>query len=186
MRADPESAARYLISPPSGRHGTRMRCGPASRRVRSRSSRPTIARSSRGREAELAPVVRPHLERGPRDRDAPSRRVRRGRRRRADDLGRNGRRALDDAGAHLRVSRRKGALSVGLDADIVLFDPAARTTIRGTDLHHSSDYTPFEGREVRGAVRSTIVRGAFVVRDGTFVGRRGYGRFVERAIEPLV
>ena len=80
----------------------------------------------------------------------------------------------------------KGALSVGLDADIVLFDPAARTTIRGTDLHHSSDYTPFEGREVRGAVRSTIVRGAFVVRDGTFVGRRGYGRFVERAIEPLV
>ena len=75
----------------------------------------------------------------------------------------------------------KGALAVGLDADIVLFDPAARRTIRGDDLHHSSDYTPFEGREVRGAVRSTIVRGSFVVRDGVFVGRRGYGRFVERA-----
>jgi dihydropyrimidinase len=79
----------------------------------------------------------------------------------------------------------KGALEVGLDADIVLFDPAARRTIRGADLHHSSDYTPFEGREVRGAVRSTIVRGAFVVRDGVFVGRRGYGRFVERAIGDL-
>jgi dihydropyrimidinase len=79
----------------------------------------------------------------------------------------------------------KGALAVGLDADIVLFDPAARRTIRGDGLHHSSDYTPFEGREVRGAVRSTIVRGSFVVRDGAFVGRRGFGRFVERAIDRL-
>ena len=79
----------------------------------------------------------------------------------------------------------KGALAVGLDADIVLFDPAARRTIRAADLHHSSDYTPFEGRDVRGAVRSTIVRGAFVVRDGVFVGRRGYGRFVEREIGQL-
>ncbi len=79
----------------------------------------------------------------------------------------------------------KGAVAVGLDADLVLFDPAARRTIRGADLHHSSDYTPFEGREVRGEVRSTIVRGSFVVRDGVFVGRRGYGRFVERSIERL-
>ncbi len=79
----------------------------------------------------------------------------------------------------------KGALAVGLDADIVLFDPAARRTIRGDDLHHSSDYTPFEGRDVHGAIRSTLVRGSFVVRDGAFVGRRGYGTFVERAIERL-
>jgi dihydropyrimidinase len=79
----------------------------------------------------------------------------------------------------------KGALAPGLDADIVLFDPAARRTIRGDDLHHSSDYTPFEGREVRGAVRSTIVRGSFVVRDGAFVGRRGFGEYVERHLEPF-
>jgi len=80
----------------------------------------------------------------------------------------------------------KGALAVGRDADIVMFDPSARRTIRAEELHHSSDYTPFEGREVRGAVRSTIVRGSFVVRDGAFVGRRGFGRFVEREIERLV
>jgi dihydropyrimidinase len=67
----------------------------------------------------------------------------------------------------------------------VLFDPKARRTLRAADLHHSSDYTPFEGREVRGAVRSTIVRGSFVVRDGVFVGRRGFGRFVERRIERI-
>ena len=47
-----------------------------------------------------------------------------------------------------------------MDADLVLFDPAARRTIRAADLHHTSDYTPYEGLEVSGAVRSTIVRGA--------------------------
>jgi dihydropyrimidinase len=78
----------------------------------------------------------------------------------------------------------KGAVEVGLDADLVLFDPAARRTIRAAELHHSSDYTP-GGRKVRGAVRSSIVRGSFVVRDGVFVGRRGFGRFVERGIDAL-
>ena len=88
--------------------------------------------------------------------------------------------------ARLFGLRSKGAIEVGRDADLVLFDPAARRTIRATDLHHTSDYTPYEGFEVSGAVRSTIVRGSFVVRDGVFVGRRGHGRFVERELEPLV
>ena len=79
----------------------------------------------------------------------------------------------------------KGAIEVGRDADLVLFDPDARRTIRAADLHHASDYTPYEGREVRGAVRSTLVRGAFVVRDGAFVGRRGFGAFVGRSLGPM-
>jgi dihydropyrimidinase len=79
----------------------------------------------------------------------------------------------------------KGAIEAGRDADIVLFDPQGTRTIRAADLHHTSDYTPYEGREVRGAVRSTIVRGAFVVRDGAFVGTRGHGRFVGRTLEPM-
>ncbi len=74
----------------------------------------------------------------------------------------------------------KGALDVGRDADLVLFDPAARRTIRAADLHHTSDYTPYEGLEVAGAVRSVLVRGVSVIRDGAFVGRRGAGAFVER------
>ena len=75
---------------------------------------------------------------------------------------------------------RKGALEVGRDADLVLFDPKARRTLRATDLHHTSDYTPYEGFELAGAVRSVFVRGRAVVRDGSFVGQRGFGRFVER------
>ena len=74
----------------------------------------------------------------------------------------------------------KGAIEVGRDADLVLFDPTARRTIRAADLHHSSDYTPYEGLAVEGAVRSVFVRGRAVVRDGAFVGQRGFGRFVER------
>jgi dihydropyrimidinase len=77
---------------------------------------------------------------------------------------------------------RKGAIEVGRDADLVVFDPAARRTIRASDLHHTSDYTPYEGREVAGAVRDVVVRGQPVVRGGRFVGRRGAGQFVERAI----
>jgi dihydropyrimidinase len=76
--------------------------------------------------------------------------------------------------------RRKGAIDVGKDADLVLFDPAARRTIRAADLHHTSDYTPYQGLEVTGAVRSVFVRGRAVVRDGAFSGDRGYGRFIER------
>jgi dihydropyrimidinase len=76
----------------------------------------------------------------------------------------------------------KGAVEPGLDADLVLFDPAARRTIRAADLHHTSDYTPYEGLDVAGAVRSVFVRGRAVVRDGVFVGGRGHGRFVERRI----
>lgn len=74
----------------------------------------------------------------------------------------------------------KGALEVGRDGDIVVFDPTAHRTLRATDLHHTSDYTPYEGLEVRGAVRDVFVRGRGVIRDGGFVGTRGAGRFVER------
>jgi dihydropyrimidinase len=75
---------------------------------------------------------------------------------------------------------RKGAIEPGRDADLVLFDRAARRTLRAGDLHHTSDYTPFEGFALAGAVRSVFVRGRPVIRDGRFVGERGYGKFVER------
>ena len=74
----------------------------------------------------------------------------------------------------------KGAIQVGRDADIVLFDPAARRTIRTTDLHHTSDYSPYEGLDVRGEVRDVFVRGTAVIRNRAFVGRRGNGRYMER------
>jgi len=75
---------------------------------------------------------------------------------------------------------RKGAIEAGRDADIVLFDPTVRRTISAENLHHTSDYTPYEDLEITGNVRSVFVRGRAVIKDGAFVGERGYGAFVER------
>ena len=75
----------------------------------------------------------------------------------------------------------KGAVEVGRDADLVLFDPAAQRLMRQADLHHAGDFTPYEGRNVRGAVRSVLLRGAVVIRDGIFTGGRGHGKFQERS-----
>ena len=74
----------------------------------------------------------------------------------------------------------KGAIEVGRDADLVLFDPDAQRVLRAGELHHTSDYTPFEGLAVRGAVRAVWQRGRPVIRDGRFVGQRGAGTFVAR------
>jgi len=67
----------------------------------------------------------------------------------------------------------KGAIEVGRDADLVLFDPKAARTVRQADLHHTSDFTPYEGMAVAGAVVQTLVRGQRAgERIGVFVERR--------------
>ena len=76
---------------------------------------------------------------------------------------------------------RKGAVDEGRDADLVLFDPSARRVIHQADLHHTSDFTPYEGMAVTGAVRTVLLRGREVIRDGRYVGTRGQGRYLARA-----
>jgi dihydropyrimidinase len=90
---------------------------------------------------------------------------------------------LSTTPARLFGFRSKGAIEPGLDADLVLFDPRAQRTIRAADLHHTSDYTPYEGMPASGMIRDVFVRGTPVIRDGAFVGQRGFGRFVERRLE---
>jgi dihydropyrimidinase len=66
----------------------------------------------------------------------------------------------------------KGAIEPGRDADLVLWDPEARRTLRQADLHHTSDFTPYEGLEVAGAVREVLVRGRRIGdADGRFLER---------------
>ena len=68
----------------------------------------------------------------------------------------------------------KGAVEAGRDADLVLWDPSVRRTIRQADLHHTSDFTPYEGLEVRGEAARVFTRG----RDAGSVE----GRFLERRL----
>jgi dihydropyrimidinase len=75
---------------------------------------------------------------------------------------------------------QKGSIAVGSDADIVIWDPNATTTIHQQDLHHASDYTLYEGKEVRGLPMTVLRRGEVIVEGRAFVGAEGGGQFVKR------
>ncbi|HMN70492.1 MAG TPA: dihydropyrimidinase [Rhodoblastus sp.] len=81
---------------------------------------------------------------------------------------------------------RKGSIGVGFDADIVLWDPKLTKTIRQVNLHHGSDYTPWEGFEVEGWPVLTIAGGRIVTQNGKIVGAKGDGRILKRNTSSLV
>lgn len=78
----------------------------------------------------------------------------------------------------------KGEVTVGKDADIVVFDPKQKFTITQSRLHMNVDYTPWEGWEMTGMPSVVYSRGKRVAEWGgdqmKFVGEIGRGRFVKR------
>jgi dihydropyrimidinase len=76
---------------------------------------------------------------------------------------------------------RKGAIAVGSDADLVVYDPNRKRTISASTHHMDVDYSCYEGREVTGSPDVVMSRGSIVVRNGEFTGRKGAGRFLKRA-----
>lgn len=79
------------------------------------------------------------------------------------------------------LSPRKGTIAVGADADVAVWNPERKVTIRNADLHHQVDYTVYEGVEVTGWPELTLSRGKVVCRNGSIEGREGHGRFLARA-----
>ena len=75
---------------------------------------------------------------------------------------------------------RKGSISVGADADIVVWDPAATKTISAKTHHQNVDYNIFEGMAVNGGASHTISQGRVAWADGELDVERGAGRYVER------
>jgi len=75
---------------------------------------------------------------------------------------------------------QKGAVAVGSDADLVIYDPNRKRTISAKTHHMAVDYSCYEGRTVQGAADVVMSRGAVIVRDGEFIGRKGAGRFIKR------
>jgi dihydropyrimidinase len=81
---------------------------------------------------------------------------------------------------------RKGAIAVGSDADIVVYDPNAKRTISAKTHHMDVDYSCYEGRTVQGRADIVLSRGTVIVRDGEFTGRRGHGTFIKRTTADYV
>ena len=80
----------------------------------------------------------------------------------------------------LNVYPRKGAILVGADADIVVWDPKRSRTISAKNQQSSIEYNVFEGKEVTGLPRYTLTRGVVAIEEGTVKTREGHGQFVKR------
>jgi dihydropyrimidinase len=79
---------------------------------------------------------------------------------------------------------RKGSIAPGFDADLTLWDPNKRETIRQAILHHGADYTPWEGFAVTGWPVMTIAGGQVIAEDGRVLSEPGRGRVLDRAVDP--
>ncbi|MEO1790250.1 MAG: dihydropyrimidinase [Pseudomonadota bacterium] len=75
---------------------------------------------------------------------------------------------------------KKGAILVGADADIVVWDPEKEKTITASAQQSAIDYNVFEGKHVKGLPRFTLTRGHVAVHDGEIRTQEGHGKFVRR------
>ncbi len=75
---------------------------------------------------------------------------------------------------------RKGSLTPGADADIVIWDPARRTRYGVEVARHRTDYNLYEGWELTGMPEKVFLRGNLIVDEGKWLGNAGGGRFLAR------
>ncbi len=76
---------------------------------------------------------------------------------------------------------KKGTVSIGADADLVIFNPETKRKISAETHHMAVDYNAFEGMEITGEPETVLVRGEFVIKKKQFVGTPGSGKYMKRA-----
>ena len=81
---------------------------------------------------------------------------------------------------------KKGAVLVGADADLVVWDPEKTKTIQASTQQSAIDYNVFEGKAVKGLPRYTLTRGQVAVDDGEIKTQEGHGQFVAREANTTV
>ncbi len=75
---------------------------------------------------------------------------------------------------------RKGSISIGADADIVVWNPEATKTISAKTHHQNVDFNIFEGMKVKGCASHTISAAKVVYANGELKVERGAGKYIER------
>jgi dihydropyrimidinase len=78
------------------------------------------------------------------------------------------------------LAPRKGAISIGADADIAIIHPTATRTVTPDEMETNADWSPYEGWELAGFARTTLSRGEVIVDDYKVVGREGRGQWLPR------
>ena len=75
--------------------------------------------------------------------------------------------------------QKKGAIAVGMDADLVVYDPEMDFVITNDKMHSDCDHTIWEGCKLHGYPVQTYSRGRLVYENGEFLGEAGWGNFVK-------
>ena len=79
--------------------------------------------------------------------------------------------------------KNKCSITVGKDADIVIYDAQKEFTITNDKMHSDCDHTIWEGITVHGYPEKTFSRGKLVYDSGEFLGEKGWGKFVKRSLK---
>ena len=81
---------------------------------------------------------------------------------------------------------RKGAIAVGSDADIALWDPGCRRTIDGASMQSLAGYSVYDGWQVQGWPRFVVRRGQVLLADDQITARPGDGKWLRRPVVSLL
>lgn len=83
------------------------------------------------------------------------------------------------------LSQRKGQIAVGLDGDLVVWNPAGTSHLTATTIPGRADWSPFEGLPIAGQLEYTFLRGQCLVAGGQFVGHQVSGELLESGALPV-
>ena len=81
---------------------------------------------------------------------------------------------------------KKGTISIGSDADILLLDPNEKHTISASTHHMNCDYSAYEGWKVKGKTKMVVLRGKVAIENGECHMKPGEGQFIPRSKTSLV
>ena len=79
------------------------------------------------------------------------------------------------------LAPKKGAIAIGADADIAIWDPDRQVTISDQQVHDKTAYTPYAGKTIKGWPTTVLRRGEIIVQAGKLAASAGSGKFMPRS-----